>query len=188
MQVYNNFLPESYASDIENLLLSPNFPWYIELATVGDYNEQKGFRVDTSKSKESSFFAHGFLKEGQINSAWFEYFNHIVLNIQNHIDGYKDTILHRFKANLYTLDSGYSIDNYHTPHLDGPEGYLTAIYYVNDSDGDTMFFDDHMNIIHRQEPKKNTLIVFPSNIFHASSPPRETKFRSNINIVFKGVK
>ena len=186
LKIYENFLPQSYADDIEKLLLSADFPWYIELMTVGDYSEQQGFRFDTPLVKETSFLAHGFLKQEQINSAWFDYFNHIPINVQNNVDGFKGTTLSRFKANLYTLDSGYG-DHYHTPHLDASQGCLTALYYVNDSDGNTFFFDENIKVIHKQEPKKNTLIVFTSNTIHASSPPRKTNFRSTINMVFKEV-
>jgi hypothetical protein len=182
IKIYDNFLPKSYADDIETLLISPNFPWYIEAQTVGD--EQIGFMFKTPMSKESSFLAHGFLKDEKNNSAWFDYFNHIPINIQNTFEEYKSKTLSRFKANLYTLDSGYG-DCYHTPHQDGLEGCLTAIYYVNDSDGDTFFFDNELNAIHNQTPKKNTLILFKSDLIHASSPPRKTNFRSTINIVFK---
>jgi hypothetical protein len=182
MKIYENFLPSEYANDIETLLISPKFPWYIETKTVGD--EQVTFMFNTPMTKETSFLAHGFLKDEKINSAWFDYFYHIPINIQNHFEEYKNKTLSRFKANLYTLDSGYG-EYYHTPHKDGPEGYITALYYVNDSDGDTFFFDNDLKIIHKQKPKKNTLLLYKSDLIHASSPPNKTNFRSTINIVFK---
>ena len=44
------------------------------------------------------------------------------------------------------------------------------LYYVNDSDGDTLFFDnkDKLNIIKRVSPKKGRVVHFDNNKLHAS--------------------
>ena len=67
-------------------------------------------------------------------------------------------------------------------HIDLPDPHLVCLYYVNDSDGDTVFFDDNGNEIHRNTPKKNTAVIFDGSIKHCSSTP--TGFRCIVNFNF----
>jgi hypothetical protein len=73
------------------------------------------------------------------------------------------------------------------PHLDsGFDDYLTCIYYVNDSTGDTVIFNDDLNVIEKITPKKGTGVIFKSNLLHAGCfPSDEQNPRIIINFVFK---
>ena len=93
----------------------------------------------------------------------------LVLNMSN-LD------IYRMKVNL--LMPYPNAPEYHVPHQDvawGERGreYKSFLYYLNDSDGDTFFFDDQNNIIQRQTPKANTMIEFDSRMLHASSNPTQ---------------
>ena len=64
------------------------------------------------------------------------------------------------------------------------------VYYVNDSDGDTVLFNEFYNtksvsINRRIAPKKGRAVIFDSNRFHASSNPINTPTRFVINFTFK---
>jgi len=73
----------------------------------------------------------------------------------------------------------------HPLHTDREEAESKSmIYYVNDSDGPTRFFDEHGNIIKTVYPKKGTAVLFPSNTIHASSCPINSSKRIVINYVF----
>lgn len=97
----------------------------------------------------------------------------------------------RIKANLLTIN-GSSTDNYNPPHIDLPdETYLSMVYYVNDSDGDTRIFNNtveqgfyDMEMIYSNTPVKGTAIIFPSIRFHCSSNPIKHNARAVINFVF----
>lgn len=56
-------------------------------------------------------------------------------------------------------------------HIDLPFPHMVCLYYVTDSDGDTVFFDDNDKEIFRQTPKKNTAVIFDGSIRHCSSTP-----------------
>jgi len=62
--------------------------------------------------------------------------------------------------------------------------YLSVIYYVNNSDGDTYFFKDN-EIIKRVSPKQGRAVVFNSNIFHCASCPVNAVYRQAINFILK---
>lgn len=64
------------------------------------------------------------------------------------------------------------------PHGDHPtDEWFVFLYYVNDCDGDTVFFNDQGDEIERITPKKGTGVLFNANIFHAAENPTEHKAR-----------
>jgi len=76
---------------------------------------------------------------------------------------------------------------HYIPHTDdiGNE-FWSAIYYVNDATGDTYLFDKKMDEVDNPidwrwnysdsvSPKKGRLIIFPSQHFHAGSPPKSDR-------------
>jgi hypothetical protein len=70
------------------------------------------------------------------------------------------------------------------PHIDDEEPHNVCLYYVNDVDGDTVFFDTSDNnakIIGTVSPKKNRVVIFPGHIYHANYWPT-TNPRAIINI------
>lgn len=72
-------------------------------------------------------------------------------------------------------------------HIDFPFPHTTAIYYVSDSDGDTVFYDG-CDIIHRCKPEKGKAVVFDGSIYHASSCPINYNRRFVINLNFRDEK
>ena len=58
---------------------------------------------------------------------------------------------------------------------------------MNDSDGDTRFFNENNfnEPIFKCTPKKGTGVLFPSKTWHSSSNPMHSDYRMVINYVFK---
>ena len=112
----------------------------------------------------------------------------------------------RCKVNLQTRGKLNGNGKYNLPHVDQfleSNDNWAAIYYMNDSDGDTYFFKDgiekftqamkdkdastfnNFKIKSRIAPKKGKLIAFPMDQVHAGSHPIESDFRAVINYNFK---
>lgn len=81
----------------------------------------------------------------------------------------------------------------HTPHRDlGEESHLTFILYLNDSDGDTVIYNERepseeytvKDII---TPKKNRLVMFDGSCFHTGHSPSENNNRVLLNINYRGL-
>ena len=71
---------------------------------------------------------------------------------------------------------------YHNLHIDNEKPHDVVLYYINDADGDTFFFDNDRKIIHRETPEKGKLIIFDGSIFHSSSSPsKNIRMTMNIN-------
>jgi len=61
----------------------------------------------------------------------------------------------------------------HAPHIDLQMPHMSLIYYINDSTGDTVFFDDKENIIDSVTPKKGRAVLFNGLIPHAAGIPKD---------------
>ena len=73
---------------------------------------------------------------------------------------------------------------HHNVHVDQEFEHIVALYYINDADGDTYFFDekDKKTVIHRETPKRGRCVVFDGlHTYHASSYPTVTRMSLNIN-------
>lgn len=89
----------------------------------------------------------------------------------------------KVKVNRLLRDENFTSDNYNIPHQDVPENnYVSMIYYVNDCDGDTIFFEDN-TIVQRITPRQGDIVLFDSNLWHASCNPSKNAERIVLNVV-----
>ena len=200
IKVHDNFLPDYFADDIENLHMSGHFNWFLNRSTIELPNKDgwKKFGDDGTICWEENGVKQSFLDKRTVNSPQFTHVFYVQEkgSISNHTSRvenvlkYNDTntkeiFIDRIKSNLNVNLTDYKEDNYQPPHMDSPlEMFQSLLYYVNDSDGDTYFFDEDLNIIDTVSPKKNRAIVFPSNMIHAGSNPIKNSLRMVINFIF----
>lgn len=101
----------------------------------------------------------------------------------------------RAKANMTFPVPSYPITAVCPLHVDvigNKSNVITAVYYINDSDGDLVLFDSKNNRHTencRVTPMSNTLVYFPSSVFHAKQPPKKYTQRCviNLNFIIDGV-
>lgn len=61
---------------------------------------------------------------------------------------------------------------HHAPHVDLNYPHTSLIYYVNDADGDTVFFEkDYKTIMQSVTPRKGRAVLFNGLIPHAAGIP-----------------
>ena len=71
------------------------------------------------------------------------------------------------------------------PHIDSDIHHWVCLYYINDSDGDTIFYDNNKNEVKRVSPKKGRIAFFDGSIYHSSGAPSKIH-RAVINYNFLG--
>jgi hypothetical protein len=179
MQKERNFMETGFSERIEQLILSPNFSWYYTSSTNYDDGSEDNYFIDNNTIETPQFIHTVVGLENGINSdVYYELlplFNYYGITISN---------IKRCKINLLCKNYSYPKDCYQTPHQDDIN-CKTLLYYVNDSDGDTLFFDaKYGDIIERVTPERGSAILFDSNEWHASSPPKIHNSRVVINVVF----
>lgn len=61
---------------------------------------------------------------------------------------------------------------HYSPHVDLPFDHLVVLYYVNDADGDTVFFNKKNEIIKSVSPKRGRVVAFDGSIYHGGGVPK----------------
>ena len=171
-------IKKKLADEIEKLLTSDNFGWYYNHTTA--YEEKK--LSDTFQ------FTHKFYDE-IYNAASYYYQNALELFQSINIK-YKKFL--RIKANFTVPSLKLGTKHQHIHRDIEEENISTFLYYVNDSDGDTLIFDKNypsepkdMKILARYKPKKGACAIFNSTIYHASCNPINSNKRIVINYILE---
>lgn len=185
MQVINDFIKPRIQDELESLLLGNNFPYFFineMFRPLNEADKENGnIQLDKNTIQAPQFF-HMFVNDGVVNSQAYSDIAPITHKLLDMID--EDYFVYRCKVNMNLIDTRFE-GKYHTPHIDnGFEDQITAIYYVNDSDGDTFFFDAKGNITKRITPKKGTVVTWRGKVFHAKASPVTSLNRAVINFNF----
>lgn len=195
ISIFENYINEEKANEIYKLVTDEHFPWYFNESTDEGYQKDKN-----SYSKKHQFtiidnfqFTHTFL--GRENGIGEEQKSFAFENIKELVDN--KNLLHidefyRIKSNFNTNIYNYKDNNTQILHRDytGKDNHLyySLLYYVNDSDGDTVFYNNDEKEIFRSSPVKGKAVLFNSNILHAACNPIKTNKRIVINIIYKAKK
>lgn len=187
--IFDDLISKEHQDEIESLHVSPNFGWYLS-ATPNHYtidpNLEGALKDHNIPVQDQVQLVHTFLKDGGICSSYFNsidnLFREFVLKTGMKIDGF-----YRVKSNLQ-LKSNFSNKKFcNIPHIDSYRDHVVAIYYVNDSDGDTRIFhreNGEYKILKQISPKKGRFVVFNGKHYHAGAHPSEHDKRIVINFNF----
>ena len=119
----------------------------------------------------------------------------ILHHLHLHLDFKYNLFPYKLRINLQTPSNSSNKNQHNSPHIDNdpplPNTY-TLIYYVNDSDGDTIVFNEkyegfpikNFSVDKRVSAKKGRMVMFPSDRFHCGSHPINSKARIVINANF----
>ncbi len=179
LTVYNKELSWTYSQDFEH------------------YDERQSIK---HRKNDSSIYKppygqlfHNLVAYNSVKSSIYEQLPNLSKKIESKF-GLSVTAIHRMRVNL-VLPNTANTEQYTTPHYDFHDDNHTAkilIYYITESDGDTVLFDqiyqgeeifDKKSVLARVQPKKGRAIVFDANRYHAGCMPRHN-VRAIINMVF----
>jgi hypothetical protein len=183
-KLIHNVLDEEKYNALYYTLSGAKFPWFYNSSS---YQGSKESIKSIGNIVDYPQFSHKVFDNNEIISPVFKYILPVIKTISH-----KKLI--RVKVNLNVFDKNSKIDSYGIPHVDTVESdAVTAIYYLNDSDGDTYLFNeqhaedipfDKMTIKEKVTPVKNSLLMFPAATLHSGSTPRKSNRRIVININF----
>lgn len=163
-KIIDNFLSKSYHKEILHLMNGPNFPWYYQGNITYNLKNDSVYNFG---------FNHIFIDEkGPRSTNYYFLILPFVLKIHDVLNTNK-TLRCRGDMTLQN-DQGYS----HPYHVDYEYPNIATIFYVNDSDGDSIFSDQKVS------PKSNRLIIFDGYKMHTGTSPKNHKNRILINSNF----
>lgn len=181
-----NILSEAEYNQLHDAITSFKFDWHYLPGTVPPEVKQVVSESNSFDLYESGQFIH-LLYDQQPLSPYWNLVEPIIHSLNKEV-----VEIGRIKANLLTQNnSGKAIVN--CPHVDRDrEGWHSMIYYVNDSDGDTVMFNkkgnqgfDNLQILDTATPKKNTAVLFESDWYHTSTNPVDNSRRIVLNFILK---
>ena len=198
----------TYLSRLNKLVSGQNgFPWYFISEDIS-YDDATDFKFggeeirNTVPEKERSIgFVHMLLDQDGVESPWLPHFLPLC-------DMISDSMPHPvefFRLRLALITDIGKEGHHNCPHTDNEIDHYAGLFYLHDSNGDTVFFDQYddpksgsvderwykarnqeYTIQKRVTPKANSLFVFDGHQFHSSTNPYgDQLYRVTLNINFK---
>jgi hypothetical protein len=181
IKVIPNFAPEVFHRQVFEALSNFNLPWALRPSTM-----YPGYvpPAHDSNAYESPQFIHPVYDDGRPTSGLSSMIDNMGWMLSAREGVYTGKI-HRSKVNLTCPAPHIPEGGHYMPHKDIDDvPHIVALYYVNDADGDTVFFEEmagELREMMRVTPRANTMVCFDGNIFHAAEPPRKSPMRLVIN-------
>ena len=185
--VIDDIVPGNYQERIKEALFNTfEHPWFLKQSlsesTVGNGDIQ---------FTQAPGFANVFYNDnGILNQNIYDLFLPVVRVACEKIEFKFSELIYGRSFLQMPLTTHQGVTN---PHVDIPIPHLVCLYYVNDSDGDTVFFNkldepagsprplfDNVEIANRVEPKQGRIVLFNGSVYHANTLPQKS-MRSVIN-------
>ena len=176
IEVHDNIVPQYIVNSIENyLLIDSQIPLY--------YSSNLSYSTSSPSYTFSPGVGNSFVMDDNRHNQFHGLFSSVLYSLCF----FKKILLKEYIQGRCYIDfpnpnSGPDLP----PHNDLKFPHLVCLYYINDSDGDTILFkDDKKTEIQRVSPKKGRLVFFDGSIPHCGSTSK-TNVRAVLNFNFLG--
>lgn len=197
VEILDDVIPLIFQNHIKETINDNTFQWYFYNSV---YGETEIMKPKNPKITETPGIIHTvFMLPQEINSPKF----HMCLKLLHYVRNYKkfelgDMLRIRIRRTLQTPN--HTFEKHNIPHVDLDEAsnYKSLIYYVEDSDGDTVLFKnkwkkgdsvsldtENLNEYKKISPKQGKCVLFDGHVFHAGNNPINYIKRTVINFDFK---
>ena len=170
--VFDDVIDLEYQNIIKEILLGDrqykgyDFPWYLT------HDVTKPAKAD---SQLRPAFFHGYVDyPSELSSVFHDLFIRLIQNSCAKINRKNvDVIQGRSFCQLPISSDKMSVD---TPHIDTKDDHFVMLYYVCDSDGDTIIYNeqiksDNYTIRKRVTPKQGRVVLFNGSYYHTAEQP-----------------
>ena len=185
--VIDDFVSLKYQEKIKHELLGldNNFPWYYveDVTSAGDFDSQ-----------HRAGFGHQYVifyenNTSEIESVYHHLFTPMLSKACQHLKMPQTEVIQGrsfLQLPLRNVDTSV-VD---TPHIDIDEGdeHIVVLYYVVDSDGDTIIYNERTESSsytekQRVSPKQGRTVIFEGGQYHtAAQPTKGTRCIVNYNL------
>lgn len=188
--------------EVDEAINNDMFPWYFmdSIRTQREYSQQYLKDIpkwDMDKVVDSFGLIHLVYSKSGVNSPIFDVCRKILSSVEDAQKFQVNDILRiRIRRTMRTPDTTET--TYNTPHVDlmHDKPFWTFVYYIEESDGQTIFFDqtyekgsnaslkESPKIIQRVPHSKGNGVLFDGFIYHAGNSPLKYVKRTVINFDF----
>ena len=194
IKIYDNIISKKEQEEIKKTLVIESqvrsFSWFFKPDVTLTYN----------KHQKRSGFAHVFLTEGKINSHFYKLVEPIITKTAKKAKINIENIIQARSFLQLPLNKDYIGEGIDTPHLDRFTPHTVFLYYVTDSDGDTVIYNyksknendipyaEDVKELKRVTPKQGRVVVFDGLHWHtAEQPTKDVRCIINFNINGKNI-
>ena len=170
--VFDNVIDIDYQNTIKEILLGDrqykgyDFPWYLT------HDVTKPAKDDSQK--RPAFF-HGYVDyPSELSSSFHDLFTELIQNSCGKLRLENVRVIQgRSFCQLPISSDKMSVD---TPHIDTKDDHFVMLYYVCDSDGDTIIYNEtveseNYTIQQRITPKQGRVVLFDGAYYHTAEQP-----------------
>ena len=191
VQIFDNFLPEDIYQKVKDRICGERQPWYYQSSITNLERDNPpvdkfGFNFSLKRADEEFGLSDPDVRK--------------TFNVLQEFYLKQKTVLKKARILRTRLDmTTYSKESViFEPHVDLDDPHLTSIFYVNDSDGNTVIYnekwhpsllpnlvvDGELTIMEEIEPVGNRLIAFDGYHMHTGHNPSKHSNRILINTNF----
>ena len=170
--VFDDVIDIDYQNTIKEILLGDrqykgyDFPWYLT------HDVTKPAKADSQK--RPAFF-HGYVDyPSELSSSFHDLFTELIQNSCGKLRLENVRVIQgRSFCQLPINSEVMSVD---TPHIDTKDDHFVMLYYVCDSDGDTIIYNEtveseNYTIQQRITPKQGRVVLFDGAYYHTAEQP-----------------
>lgn len=195
IRIVDNFFSKSYQEQLYNFLTGKNTIWYFQ-DNISYPNKIQGKNIVAEDDMVENTSALAFyLKRYGSNVVGIQHkeiLDDFMISIEKH---YKIKVSQIIKCRaVYMSPYNKKENTYNQPHIDFYEPHKTLIYYVNDSDGDTYFFEEissdgeqdfsKKTVYKTMSPKQGRSVLFDGYRYHTgTNPTKNSRILINVNFI-----
>ncbi len=171
VHVFDDVIHRDYQEEIKYFLMGGDdrsFPWYfIPDITGGNY----GINL-----QKRAAFSHVLVGDDPLYcSEQNKQFMNLVKESCSKVNKEKSKVIQA--RSFLQLPLGIESTDPDSPHIDTEENHFVVLYYVLDSDGDTIIYNEQeesetYTIKERVTPKQGRVVIFDGRFYHTAEQPR----------------
>jgi hypothetical protein len=194
IHIIDNLISTSFQEEIKNTLLGHSFPWYF----AEDITFGKSLIEAENLGQPHPAHAHLFCRNKNPTSNYFDLIMPLAHIGSSEVNFKFNEVVQCRSFLQYPLNNTFLKKQVDRLHIDLPYDHLVVLYYVVDSDGDTLIVDktregnieeyhhniEDYNIIQRVKPKRGRAVIFDGKYYHtAEQPTQHMRCIINFNII-----
>jgi hypothetical protein len=187
----DNFIDKTISDEVFKILNNSNNLNWTNIDSTNNINNYPKLKFDKRSIAEDPQSVHS----ASLHDQQFSFIYDIAKNLldffalKNNINVKK---IIRVKSNI--IEKSNNNESIHPPHIDMHIPHFVFLYYVNNSDGNTIIFNEkysskqlpELTVEKEITPKSGSAVIFNGLQYHSSSPPIKSDRRIVINVNFMG--
>ena len=198
--IFDDFIEKDYQEKIKRELLGAEdhlgqlFPWYYIEDVTSAYDPDSQHRPGLSHQyvklpkgldDDDEDIVPGPKSVGQVTSEYHELFVPMLKTVGAKLGMRNINVLQGRSFLQFPVNTDGTIDS---PHIDicSEVDFIVALYYVVDSDGDTVIYNETeesktYTIKKSVTPKQGRMVIFDGSLYHAAEQPINSNTRCIVN-------